>query len=282
MSHTILITGATGNIGQPLLTQLKAAGAAVEALTSPERAQGLPTRQARFEDRAALTRAFEGVHTLFVLLPLVPNKIALAENVAEAARAAGVQHIVRSSGAGADPASPLSLPRLQGEIDALFSATGIPSTFIRPSFFMQNLTGWQSEAIRSGVLYAPHGEGAQSYVDVRDVADATAQVLLKPSAHTGKAYTLTGGQAFTDAETMALIAQATGKPVRYQDVPESAAQEAMAAMGTPAVMIDWLMSLNTVIRQGWGSGLTDDVRLLTGRAPRRLQDFVAENAKAWA
>jgi uncharacterized protein YbjT (DUF2867 family) len=282
MSQTILITGATGNIGQPLVAALKAAGAPVEVLGSPERAQGVPARQARFEDPAALTRAFEGVHTLFVLLPLVPEKLSLARHVADAARAAGVQHIVRSSGAGADPNSPLSLPRLQGEIDAVMQDSGIATTFIRPSFFMQNLTGWQREAIRSGVLYAAHGQGAQGFVDVRDIAEATAQVLLKPAEHVGRAYTLTGPQAFTDEEVTALIAQATGKAIRYQNVPDSAAEEAMAAMGTPAVVIDWLMSLNTVIQNGWGAGLTQDVQLLTGRAPRRLQDFIQENASAWA
>jgi hypothetical protein len=69
--------------------------------------------------------------------------------------------------------------------------------------------------------------------------------------------------------------------VRYVDVPEAAAQQAMQGMGMPEVMIDWLMSLNHVVKQGWAARITDDVQQLTGHAPRRFADFVRENADSW-
>jgi NAD(P)H dehydrogenase (quinone) len=218
---------------------------------------------------------------LFLLLPLVPNKLQLADNAVAAARAAGVRHIVRSSGAGADPASPISLARLQGSIDAKVAGSGLAHTFLRPSGFMQNWVTFAGAQIKAGKFHAPHGSGAQSLVDARDIADAAAAVLTNPEAHAGQAYTLTGAEALTDEQMLGLISQATGREVRYVDVPEAAALQALQGMGMPAVMVDWFMSLNEVVKQGWAAGVTGDVQRLTGHAPRRFADFVRENASAW-
>ena len=234
-----------------------------------------------FDDRGSLERAFAGIDTLFLLLPLVPNKLALADNAIAAARAAGVMHIVRSSGAGADASSPVSLARLQGSIDAKIAASGIAHTLLRPSGFMQNWVTFSAGQVKAGTVYAPHGSGAQSVIDVRDIADVAAAILMHPAAHAGKAYTLTGAQALTDAQMLATISAATGRKVTYVDVPESAAHQAMLDMGMPEIMIDWFMSLNHVIKQGWAAGITDDVQQLSGHAPRRFDDFVRENIAAW-
>ena len=155
------------------------------------------TRIASCNDVDALTRPFEGEDTLFLLLPLVENKLALAANAAVAAQRAGVKHIVRSSGAGADPASAFALPRLQGKVDELIAATGIATTFIRPAAFMQNFSTWMAGQVRAGTEYAAHGDAAQSLVDTRDIAAVVAHVLQKPELHAGKIYTVTGGQALT-------------------------------------------------------------------------------------
>ena len=283
MKATILVTGATGNIGTELVRTLRSRGAEFEILRSRRdgREEELPTRYASFEDREALLKAFNGVDTLFVLLPFVPNKTQLAHNVAAAARLAGVRRIVRSSGAGADPASSIALSRLQGEIDDLFTATGIPATFLRPSGFMQNLTGYQAAQIRAGALFASTGNGAHSLVDVRDIADAAAAVLLNPSPHVGKAYTLTGPKAWTNAEVVSLMSAAVGKPIQFVDVTDAAARDAMREAGTPEIVIEWLASLSLAIKSDLASMVTPDVQQLTGHAPRTLEAFVADNAAAW-
>jgi uncharacterized protein YbjT (DUF2867 family) len=179
----ILVTGATGTIGRHLVQQLQQRGADFTVMSSKPGA----AVQADFADPASLRRAFEGVHTLFLLLPLVPNKLELARNAVAAAQAAGVKHIVRSSGAGADPTSPNALAALQGQIDAVVTASGIPCTFLRPMGFMQNRVTFAAGQIKSGTYHAPHGQGAQSLVDARDIADAAAAVLLNPAPHAGHA-----------------------------------------------------------------------------------------------
>ena len=280
--NRILVSSATGTIGTALVQRLRELGATFTTMSSKPSARSPQAHVVGdFDDRGSLERAFAGIDTLFLLLPLVPNKLALADNAIAAARAAGVMHIVRSSGAGADASSPVSLARLQGSIDAKIAASGIAHTLLRPSGFMQNWVTFSAGQVKAGTVYAPHGSGAQSVIDVRDIADVAAAILMHPAAHAGKAYTLTGAQALTDAQMLATISAATGRKVTYVDVPESAAHQAMLDMGMPEIMIDWFMSLNHVIKQGWAASITDDVQQLSGHAPRRFDDFVRENIAAW-
>ena len=146
---------------------------------------------------------------------------------------------------------------------------------------MQNWVNYSTAQVKSGVVNAPHGDGAQSVVDARDIADAAAAVLIEPAAHAGNAYVLTGPEALTDAQMLAMISAAIGREVRYVDAPEAASREAMHGLGMPEVLIEWFMSLNHVIKNGWASGITDDVQRLTGHAPRRFADFVRDNVAAW-
>jgi uncharacterized protein YbjT (DUF2867 family) len=117
---------------------------------------------------------------------------------------------------------------------------------------------------------------------VRDIAEVAARVLADPAAHQGQAYDLTGAQSLTDAEQMAIIGDATGHPVAYVDVPAAAASEAMAGMGFPAILVDWLMSLNAIIKAGYAAGQSPDVQRLTGKAPRTFAAFAKENRAVWA
>ncbi|MFY7906454.1 MAG: NmrA family NAD(P)-binding protein, partial [Burkholderiaceae bacterium] len=203
MSNTILVTGASGNIGQALIQQLKADGAQVIAGSSSGKStHGVPTRHLDFNDPASLQDALSGIDTLFLLLPLVPNKLTLAKNAISAAKAAGVRHIVRSSGAGADPDAGFALPRLQGEIDQMVIDSGMAYTLVRPATFMQNFATYYAGMIKGGALYLPQGDGQTSFIDVRDIAAVSAAILQNPKAHTGKAYTLTGGAALSNTDAV--------------------------------------------------------------------------------
>jgi uncharacterized protein YbjT (DUF2867 family) len=283
MSNRILLTGATGTIGTELAGQLRALGAdfAVMNRTTGRAPQGVREVQGDFMDPASLARAFAGVDTLFLLFPLVPEMPAMATNAIAAAKAAGVRHVVRSSGAGADPASPAAIARLHGSIDAQLAASGLPYTLLLPTSFMQNAINFHGAAIKAGTLYAPRGNGAMAVIDVRDIAEATARVLADPAAHAGRSYTLTGPEDLTDAQMVALIGRETGREPRYVDVPEPVAADAMAQAGFPPVVVEWLMSLNHVIKQGWAAGVSPAVEQLTGHPPRRFESFAREHAAAW-
>lgn len=282
MSHTILVTGATGNIGRELVTQLKAAGAHVIASSNSGRAvEGVETRRADLADAASLAHAFQGIDTLFLLLPLQADMVTLAGNAVAAARAAGVTHIVRSSGAGADAASPVAIGRVQGEIDRLVMESGIAYTITRPNCFMQNFVTFYADMIRGGALYLPQGDGKVSFVDVRDIAAVNATILRHPADHAGRIYELTGGEALSNADVVARIGTVLGHKVEYVPVTDDAAIASMRAAGAGAWSIDVLMSLNRMIAAGHAAAVSADVQALLGRAPIAFERFVADYAGSW-
>lgn len=278
--NRILITGATGTIGRSLVDALHAQGTPFETLGSPSAPQPGP-RAARYDDPAALQRAFEGMDTLFVLLPLTADKLAHARHVAAAARAAGVRHIVRSSGAGADPQAVQALPRLQGEVDRIFEDTGLATTFLRPAGFMQNYLSYQAGMVRAGTVYAATGDAPQSLVDSRDIAAVAARILADPAPHAGKAYTLTGGESLTDSQRMQVLTEVLGRPVSFVPVPPQAAIDSMKQMGLPDLVITWLDSLNTLVAAGHAAAVSPDVQALLGRAPIPFRQFATDHQAHW-
>jgi len=282
MSNTILITGASGTIGRELVQLLKASGASVVAgSSSGKTVDGVPTRHVDFADPASLTRAFDGIDTLFLLLPLQANMVELARNAIAAARACNVKHIVRTSGAGADPASAVAIARVQGEIDQLVADSGIPYTLTKPANFMQNFANYFGDMIRAGALYLPQGDAKVSFIDARDIAAANAVILQKPGKHAGKTYTLTGGVALSNAQAMAAIGAVLGRRIDYVAVPDEAGIASMRGMGMDDWMIDIMMSLHRVIAAGYAAGVSPDAAALLGRAPIAFERFAADYQGVW-
>ena len=282
MSTSILVTGASGTIGAELVKQLRARGADFAVMSSRSGASEPGKVWGDFADPASLQTAFAGVHTLFLLFPLTPSSFELAQNAVEAAQAAGVKHIVRSSGAGADADSPVAIAQLQGRIDALIARSGIPFTLLRPAGFMQNWINFYAAQLKAGCYAAPHGTAGISVIDVRDIAEVAAVVLTNPAAHVGQTYTLTGGEALSTGAQIAVIARAVGRAIRYDDITEAQAEADLRAWGLPDVMVGYFMSLSQVYKQGWAAGISPDVERLTGHAPRRFAEFAADNAAVWA
>jgi uncharacterized protein YbjT (DUF2867 family) len=275
---TILITGANGTIGSALVQNLKSQGVAFETMSSRSEQA---SRLGDFADVQSLQQAFTGIDTLFVLLPLVPHKLALARNVAQAALAAGVKHIVRSSGAGADASSPFALPRLQGQIDELLSATGIACTFLRPAGFMQNYATFQAAQVIAGEISAPHGDAKKSMVDVRDIAAVASMILQAPAQHAGKVYTLTSEDSQTEAETAAVLSKALGRTIRYQATSLESAVTGMQQWGLPAEIVEAMASLHQIVAAGYTAGTTTDVEMLLGRKPISVDQFARDYVKTW-
>ncbi|PCE34315.1 SDR family oxidoreductase [Burkholderia ubonensis] len=282
MPNPILVTGATGTIGRELVAQLKATGAHVIAGSASGKAvEGVETRHADFADTANLASAFDGIDTLFLLLPLQADMVTLAGNAVAAAKAAGVRHIVRSSGAGADPASMVAIARVQGEIDRIVTEAGIAYTITRPNCFMQNFVTFYADMIRAGALYLPQGDGKVSFVDVRDIAAVNAAILQRPAEHAGRTYDLTGGEALSNADVTARVGAALGRKVDYVAVSDEAAIASMRDAGVDAWSIDTLMSLSRLIAAGHAAAVSADVQTLLGRAPVSFERFVEDYAGRW-
>lgn len=279
-----LVTGATGTIGRPLVAHLghgHADWVVFAASRKGEAAAGVSGRALDLLDAASVRAAMQGIDRLFLLTPAHPEMETMTANAVQAARAAGVQHVVRVSGAGADPASDSALARLQGRCDQIVVESGIPFTLLRPKNFMQNFITFMREMIRAGTVYSSQGEGRVPFIDARDIAEVAAKVLAEPASHAGRAYTLTGPQALTNGEALAVIAEAIGRPVRRVPITEDQAVEGMQKAGMAEFMVQALSDLNRLIAAGKAAEITDDVPRLLARPARRWADFVAEHRSVW-
>jgi uncharacterized protein YbjT (DUF2867 family) len=281
-SPTILVTGATGNVGGALVRLLQSAGAAVLAGSrSGEPVAGAPGRRVDFSDPAGLKAAMQGVDQLFLLLPLAPGKEEMAAHALQAAREAGVRHVLRSSGGGADSSSPYALMRLQGRIDDAVRASGLPWTVVCPAGFMQNWVVYHGAMVRSGTVYLPHGQAGGAYIDARDIAAAVAAILRDPQVHAGKTYTLTGPESLTVPQILSAIDAATGRSTQYVPVPQQAAVAALQGMGMDPWLLELMASLNQATEDGALAATSPDLQTLTGHPGRRFADFALEHADAW-
>lgn len=284
---SIFVTGATGNVGAAVLDALVAAGerpiAGVTRAADLDRfaARGIRARVAAFGDPGSLAAAFAGVERLFLVLPLVEQKLTFARNLVAAARAAGVGFVLRSSGAAARQDSPYALMRLQAEIDDLVAGSGLPFAIGRPATFMQNTLTYYHAMLQAGTLYLPSGDGHQGFIDLRDLGRAYAAILRAPAPHTGRRYDFTGPAALGYAELAAGVAEVAGRPIRYVPVPEAAARASMQAQGLPPWNIEMLLSLGAACRDGALAEITGALAEVSGVAPTPFARFVADHRTAW-
>lgn len=282
----ILVTGATGRIGQELLRELSVARVPFRALArSAGKAEAV--REAGGEavvgdvaDPASLRAALSGAQKLFLLTPSSPAQPGVESRAAEEAKKAGVRHIVKLSAAGADARKSNTLFRLHREAERAIENSGVPWTFLRPNFFMQNYLQF-ADAIRShGCFHAPAGAGRHADVDVKDVAAVAARVLAEED-HAGRAYELTGPEAQSFADVARKISTITGREVRFVEVSPEEARRAMVAAGTPEWSANATIELYLWFLGGEGttngSAVTLAVEEVLDRPPRSFEQFVREN-----
>jgi uncharacterized protein YbjT (DUF2867 family) len=280
----ILVTGATGTTGRYVVQELLAAGARVRALVRKADGasfpDGIETATGDLADPGSLASALDGVERLYLLAPFEPRLVELERNVLDAARRAGVGHVVKHSGLGASPDAPFVIGRWHGEAQRHLERSGLPFTHLQPHSFMQNLLGSAKTIAAEGTLYAPMGDARVSLVDVRDIAAVAARVLLEPG-HTGRTYVITGPEALTYRELAAKLSAATGRPVRYVDVTPAQAKQSMMAGGMPEWAADAVNELSAWYRSGHGALVTQVVAEIGGRTPHTFDTFARDHAAAF-
>jgi uncharacterized protein YbjT (DUF2867 family) len=282
MSTQALVTGTTAVLGRHLIRLLDESGASVHAGTPSGQSMGtVPVRHIDFLRSDRLIDAFGDIDTLFLHIPWVRGRLNLARNALVAARLAGVKFLVLSSCVGADPNSPYAFMRLQGEIDAMFSQSGIPLTIIRPNTVMQSYVYGYADMLKQGALFLPHGDSAMAFIDAIDVANAVARIIRDPGNHTGAVYDLTGPQALTHATAVDLVGAAVGRMIDYVPIESDAASRAMLASGVDHWFVDQLDSLNAFIATNHAAEVTPTFEQLMGHRANWFASFVTEHARAW-
>jgi uncharacterized protein YbjT (DUF2867 family) len=278
-----LITGATGDVGLRVVELLVQQGIRPRVyVRNAGKARFLfgdrvEVSSGDLADQKALRAALEGADSLFLLNsgPQIPELDALA---AEAAKAAGVSHIVKLSSIDVEQSLAIGAWHEQGEV--VVRASGIPSTFVRPTGFMSNLLNWALSIKAEGVIRTCTGEGRRAFIHSADIAAVVVEALITRS-YMGEALAITGPEAVTFAGAAATIGAAIGKPVRFEAISDEEASRRFAASGESAEVTDAHVALWRAIREGRLGMVTEEVKRVLGREPISLDEWARENAAAF-
>ncbi|MDB5102323.1 MAG: regulator of k+ conductance [Fibrobacteres bacterium] len=281
MARKVLITGASGNVAAGVLPQLIKEGVEVKAYVRDAakgeklKALGAEPVMGDFLDGAKLEAASKGMDAVISITPPGPTAAEQASAITQAAKRAGVSHIIRLSAVGAAADAPTDNGKLHYKTDAEIIESGIPYTILRPNFFMQNLLMSVPTIQAQGSMYWGMGEGSIGLIDVRDIADSLA-ALGAFGGHHGQIYVQTGSESLTFAEMAEIISEAIGKPVKYTAIPVEAVGEAIRGFG----MGDWfaqvMMDYSRAYARGWGDFVNGNVEAITGNPARSFSQFVKE------
>lgn len=276
MSAPVLVTGATGNVGAPLVAALADRGVDVRAASrhpAPSTSASVETVAFDFTDPATFDSAFTGVQTMFLVRPpALANPTRDLFPALEHASTLGLRHVVFLSVQGADRLRIVPHAR----IESWLRSSGLDWTFLRASFFDQNLVSVHGAAIRErDELLMPAGRGRTAFVDAQDVAAVAAAAMLEPERHRHRAWTPTGAEALTYGEVAGIMTAVLGRPIRYtQPGLVSYAIRATRELGMAPQLIAMTSVIYTTARLGLASRLTDDVHSILGRPPVSMSEFV--------
>lgn len=279
-----MVTGATGNVGRELIRQLLLldvhirAGLRKSSDVKPAELRDCECVTFDFLDERTFEVAFKGVESVFLMRPPAlsdPEKeIAPA---LRAARKAGVARIVFLSVLGAEknPFVP------HHKIEKLVSSMGFTFTFLRPSYFMQNLSTTHAFEIRNDdEILIPAGSGKTDFIDVRDIA-AVAAKALTADGFENVAISLTGPAAISFRDVSLILSQELGRTIRYKNPSVLRFLLAMRRRHFDYSFIGVMVAIYTITRLGFAETLTGDVQRILGREPNCFADFAKLNRRAW-
>lgn len=278
-----LITGAPGNVGSEVIAQLRGKApirAAVIDVDAARAALGTDLDYVRFNflDPDTFAETFSGVKKMFLVRP--PQLAKVDTEIFPALEAAvkyGVQHIVFLSLQGVEN----NRRTPHHKIELWLKACGIKYTFLRASFFMQNLTTTHRQEIRDlGRISVPVGAAKTSFIDARDIGAVAARVMLE-AGHENRAYTLTGAEALDYYTVAYILSETLGKPIEYTNPNPIKFFWEQLHRGRRAGFALVMTMLYTITRQGNASLVTDDVKQVLGRKPISFRQFAQDYRTVW-
>ena len=239
-------------------------------------------RAADFNDAELTRKAFTGADRLALIsTDALDDKGTRQKQQADAvaaAKAAGVKHIVYTSLPDAENSKVIFAPDHLNTEKAI-KASGLAYTFLRNTWYQENMFMNLPQVLKSGHWYTSSGAGKIAHIAREDCAEAIAAALASSSTES-KTYTLTGAELRSTDEVAALASEVTGKPIEVIHLSDEQLAGGMKAAGVPEFLIPTLVSFDTAAREGNLGALTDDVETLTGRKPKPFRAFFEESKDA--
>jgi NAD(P)H dehydrogenase (quinone) len=285
---TIAITGAAGHLGRltaQLVLDRVPPGEVVLVTRRPEAIAdladaGATVRRGDFDEPASLAAAFAGVDRLLLIsVDVLGNRVAQHTVAIDAAAAAGVGHVLYTSGLNAGSELPLVVSHDHGATEQAIRDRGLRWTALRMGLYAESQVAAAARAVASGHLVHNNGDGATAYVSREDCA-AAAAAALAGDGHEDRVYDITGPELVTQAQVAALAAEISGRPVVPVAIDDEEATQNLMAVGLPADTATAIASFGTAIREGVLEVLSSHVEDLTGRAPRSLREVLEANRSA--
>ncbi|AXE28265.1 SDR family NAD(P)-dependent oxidoreductase (plasmid) [Streptomyces globosus] len=278
---TVVVTGATGNVGRHVVRGLGSRGTPLRALTrDPGRAAavlgpGVDLVRGDFAEPESLHAVFAGADQAFLSFANDPRQVENAAHAIDAAVAAGVRQVVLLSTVGAEAGAARTFSDQHGRIEQRLRSAGVPSVILRSGFLMSNLLGSLPTIGQAGRIFLPAADARIAMIDPRDVA-ACAVAVLAGQHGDGETHLVTGPEALTFTDVAHRLSTALGRAVEYVAVPDEAALAGMVQAGLPPWLAEGVVGTFQLLREGVNADTTDAVRRLTGREPRPVADFARD------
>jgi uncharacterized protein YbjT (DUF2867 family) len=195
----------------------------------------------------------------------------------DAAKNAGVKHVVKLSGIMPELDSPFRYARMHGEIERRLEASGMAFTHLRAGEFMQTYFRQVPSIVAKGAIFLPMGDAKIASIDTGDVAEVAATILTE-SGHEGKIYPLTGPEALTMAEVAQRLSAATGRKIDYVNVSPEEATQANLARGLPPYTAEALAELFAERRKGKEAKVSPVIPQVFGWNATSFAEFARRHA----
>ena len=297
----IIVSGASGNFGRQVTDILLTKVPASELILTSRRpenlahlaAKGAQVRHADFDDPSTLPAAFAGGEKMLLISTArVGARVGQHQDAVDAAKAAGVTHVVYTSSAGLDPKSPALVVRDHRDTENLIKASGLNYTFLRDSQYAEAIAQAIAPlAVATGRWVSSAGQGHIAFVSRDDCVAVAAAVLTTPG-HENKVYELTGPDRLTFPDAARLLSEVTGKPVQIVEVDDEGMFAHWDSLGVPRKPVDdqivggvpWnsddMVTYEQALREGFFDTFTDNVEKITGKKPKSLRKVFEENLDA--
>ncbi|MCS6995099.1 MAG: SDR family oxidoreductase [Anaerolineales bacterium] len=284
MNGKILVTGALGNVGAEIVKRLQAAGSSLRAAdlsveTIRERfGASVEAVAFDFSKKETYRAAFEGVEKMFLMRPpQISDVKGLILPALDAAQAAGVRHVVFLSLIGIERVK--FVPHYK--VEEYLMRSPMTWTFLRASFFMQNLNTTHRQEIRErSEIFVPLGGARTSFIDVRDIAAVAVAALCQPG-HENKKYDLTGPEALDYWQAAAILSETLGRTITYRNPSALEFFVSHLRRGTPLPTAMVMTGLYLSTRNGMAESVTGDVERVTGQKPIPFRQYARDYQASW-